>query len=46
MGQLKYIGKDMNKVHILGDNQGVITLVKNPHLYKQSKYIDICYHFV
>ena len=46
MGRSKYIGKDMNTVQILRDNQGAIALVKNPHLYERSKHIDICYHFV
>jgi hypothetical protein len=29
-----------------GDNQGALVLVKNPQLYKRSKYIDICYYFI
>jgi hypothetical protein len=31
---------------MLGDNQEVIVLTKNVYLNKQSKYIDICYHFI
>ena len=30
---------------MLGDNQGALALVQNPHLHEQSKHIDICYHF-
>lgn len=46
MGRSNYIGKDTNKIQMLGDNQGAIALVKNPHLHERSKHIDICYHFV
>jgi hypothetical protein len=46
MRRNKYIGRDTNMVHMLGDNMGAIALTKNPHLHEQSKYIDICYHFV
>ena len=31
---------------MLGDNQGLLALVKKLYLYKRSKYIDICYHFI
>lgn len=31
---------------MLGDNQGALALVQNPHLHERSKHIDICYHFV
>jgi hypothetical protein len=31
---------------MLGDNQGVLALAKNPHLHETSKHIDICYHFI
>ena len=33
-------------VDIYRDNQGVLTLVKNPHLYERSKYIDIYYYYI
>lgn len=33
-------------VQMFGDNQGAITLAKNPQLHNRSKHIDICYHFV
>ena len=46
LGFPKYIGKDINKVQMLGDNQGAIALTKNPHLHERSKHIDICYHFI
>jgi hypothetical protein len=42
----QYIGKDTNKVQILGDNQGAIALTKNPHLHERPKHIDFYYHFV
>ena len=31
---------------MLRDNQGLLALVKNPHLHERSKYIDICYYFI
>jgi hypothetical protein len=31
---------------MLGDNQGALALVQNPHLHERSKHIDICYHFI
>jgi hypothetical protein len=46
LGFPKYIGKDTNKVQMLGDNQGAIALTKNPHLHERSKHIDVCYHYV
>ncbi|KAF7566254.1 hypothetical protein PtrM4_145740 [Pyrenophora tritici-repentis] len=46
LGFPKYIGKDTNKVQMLGDNQGAIALTKNPHLHERSKHIDVCYHFI
>ena len=42
----KYIGENPNTVHMLGDNQGSLALVKNPHLHERSKHIDICYHYI
>ncbi len=35
-----------NRDNIRGDNQGAIALAKNPHLYKQSKHINICYYHI
>ena len=33
-------------VEILEDNQGAIAMAKNPVGHKQSKHIDIRYHFI
>jgi hypothetical protein len=46
LGLHKYIGKNASTVQMLGDNQGSLALVKNPHLHERSKHIDICYHFI
>ena len=43
---LKYIRHNPRLVYILGDNQGALALVKNPHLYKRSKHIDIYYYYI
>jgi hypothetical protein len=46
LGRPKYIGKSPNTVHMIGDNQGVLALVKNPHLHERSKHIDVCHHYI
>ena len=46
MGFSQYIGEDPRVVDIRADNQGVIVLVKNLHLYERSKYIDISYYHI
>ena len=46
LGHPKYIGKDFQLVHMLGDNQGAIALPKNAHLNERPKHIAISYHFV
>ena len=42
----KYIGENTDTVRMLGDNQGALALMKNPHLHEHSKHIDICYHYI
>ncbi|KAI0999788.1 hypothetical protein K3495_g8413 [Podosphaera aphanis] len=42
----EYIGKNPDRVQMCGDNQGSLTLVKNPHLHERSKHIDVCFHYV
>ena len=46
LGMEKHIGKNSNTVHMLGDNQGSLALVKSPHLHERSKHIDISYHYI
>jgi hypothetical protein len=46
LGLAEYIGKNLTTVQMLGDNQGSIALVENPHLHERSKHIDIAYHFI
>jgi hypothetical protein len=41
----EYLGPNSHQIKILGDNQEVLALVKNPYLNKKSKYIDICYYY-
>ena len=43
---LEYIRKNRTTVDMRGDNQGALALVKNPYLYEQSKYIDVCYYYI
>ena len=43
---LEYIRKNRMMVNMRGDNQGALALVKNPHLHKRSKHINICYHYI
>ena len=37
---------DVGPIHINGDNQGSLFIGSNPVQEKQSKHIDICYHFI
>jgi len=46
LGMQKYVSRNGQTVHMYGDNQGALALVKNPHLHERSKHIDICHHFV
>ncbi len=46
MGFPEYIRENPSTVQIRADNQGAITLAKNPHLYERSKYIDISYYYI
>jgi hypothetical protein len=41
-----YIGDSQIKVDIRADNQGAITLTKNPHLYNRLRHIDIYYYHI
>ena len=41
-----YIGDSQIKVDIRVDNQRVITLIKNPHLYDRSRHINIYYYHI
>ena len=31
---------------MFGDNQGAIALIKNPHITKRLKHINVCYYFI
>ena len=42
----EYIGKNRIIIDIYRDNQRALALVKNPYLYKRSKYIDIYYYYI
>ena len=42
----EYIRKNRITIDIYRDNQGALALVKNPHLYKRSKHIDIHYYYI
>ena len=42
-----YINSNQERtVQMYGDNQGALSLVKNPQIHDRSKHIDISYHFV
>jgi hypothetical protein len=40
------VASNHQTVNTWGDNQGAITLAKNPHLTERSKHIDIVYHYI
>jgi hypothetical protein len=42
----KYVSSNNSTVQMLGDNQGALALVENPHLHERSKHIDISCHFI
>jgi hypothetical protein len=46
IGYSSYIGDSQIKVDIRADNQRVIALIKNPHLYDRSRHINIYYHHI
>ena len=46
MGLGTYVYKNHQTVDTKGDNEGAITLAKNPHLTERSKHINVVYHFV
>ena len=46
MGYSSYIGDSQIRVDIRADNQGAITLIKNPHLYDRSRHINIYYYHI
>jgi hypothetical protein len=41
-----YLEPNPHQVKILENNQEILALIKNPHLNKRSKYIDIYYHYI
>ena len=40
------LGYKMKPIPICGDNQGSIFIASNPVTEKQSKHIDICFHYI
>jgi len=40
------IGFPVLPITICGDNQGSLFIGSNPEQEKQSKHIDICYHYI
>jgi len=42
----EYIAPNYQTVNMRKNNQGAITLTKNPHLYERSKHIDVYYHYI
>ena len=46
MGYPEYITSNGVTVETRGDNQGALALVKNPHLYKYLKHIDVAHHHI
>jgi hypothetical protein len=41
MGFPRYVRNNLYIAQIKGDNQGALALVKNLHLHKRSKHIDV-----
>ena len=45
IGRSQYIGEGQ-PTRIYGDNQGALSLVRNPELHARTKHIDVQYHYV
>jgi hypothetical protein len=42
----EYITLNSVTVKIRGDNQKALILIKNPHLYKYLKHINVTHHYI
>jgi hypothetical protein len=40
------VGHPEGAVKFLGDNQGALSLIRNPVISSRSKHIDVLHHFV
>ena len=46
IGQMMYSGLDIKSVRLYGDNQGSLSLAKNPEFHQQTKYINVKLYFI
>jgi hypothetical protein len=46
IGQIIYLGSDIKSVKLYGDNQGLLSLAKNPEFHQRTKYIDVKHYFI
>ena len=43
---LDYTGQDLERITLLGDNQGALSLAENPTFHRGSKHIAVRYHLI
>ena len=41
-----YEGGDIKSVRLYGDNQGSLSLAKNPEFHQRTKHINVKHHFI
>jgi hypothetical protein len=41
-----YLSSDIKSVKLYGDNQGLLSLAKNPEFHQQTKHINVKHHFI
>ena len=41
-----YLGIDIKLVYLYSNNQGLLSLAKNPKFHQQTKYINIKHYFI
>ena len=46
IGQIIYSGSDIRSVKLYRDNQGLLSLAKNPEFHQRTKHIDVKHHFI
>jgi hypothetical protein len=46
IGQIMYSGFNIKSVKLYGDNQGSLSLAKNPEFHQRTKHINVKHHFI
>jgi hypothetical protein len=46
ISQIIYLGSDIKSVKLYKDNQGLLSLAKNPEFHQRTKHINVKHHFI